>query len=508
MESNTSLESRGGTSPQPASALALQGVGGTAAASPESAASRGGTSTVPKKGSTFLTAPGVASLVNAARAQFAAGQRHKASKHSDSGGLFLFIDAQARASWRVKFRVRSPDGRLVERLTSLGPVAGYSTAANAITLAQAREQLKVVKGDLAGGNDPVQQAKLRERDKAVDNAATFGVLAKEWLTGKTIPNKEGKKPWSEIHYLKASQAFERDVLPVLSALPVSAIKVGHINQVLKAVADRGAIESAHRLRQHIGQVMRKGIARGLITFDPSVTAAEDLDTQYKRGKRPAFLTFPQLGDVLRKIEATRISPGARLANDLLCATLVRISELMGARWAEFKLDAEQPHWTIPRSRMKEKDRDYDHVVPLPAELAERLKKWKAYCEGSPFVFPGEGKGGTISIATLEKLYSRTLGLGGKHCPHGWRASFSTLARQQVGKDGRALFDDAAIEVQQDHAYGNATSRAYDRPFPLEPNLVVLRWDARLAVMRWWWAALEQAKNGADVIRLPAVNRAA
>lgn len=463
----------------------MRGRGGTAAEAPTLPEGRGGTQTAPKKGSTFLTAPGVASLVTAARAAHAAGSRHKASKHSDSGGLFLFIDQQARASWRVKFRVRNAEGALVERLSSLGPVAGFSTAANAITLAQAREQLKVLKGDLAAGNDPVQQAKVREREKASDNAATFGALTTEWLAKQ-------KKQWSDIHYLKSSQALERDILPMLRDMPVSSIKPAHINKALHAIADRGAPETAHRLRQHVGGVMKTAIARGIISIDPSITAALDLDQKYKRGKRPAFVTFKQLGEVLRGIDAARISPAARIASDLLNATLVRIGELTGARWKEFDLDAEQPRWAIPRARMKDKNKDHDHGIPLPVELAERLKKWRLYCDGSPFVFPGATAKGTISPATLEKLYSRTLKLGGKHCPHGWRASFSTLARE-AGHNGEA------VEIQLDHAHGGDVQLAYDRG---------VRWDQRLVVMTWWWAALEQAKVGAKVLPFNAAQASA
>ena len=62
---------------------------------------------------------------------------------------------------------------------------------------------------------------------------------------------------------------------------------------------------------------------------------------------------------------------------------------------------------------------------------------------------------------------------GKHSCHGWRASFSTLARD-------AGFGRDAVAVVLDHVKDSATRRAYDRGDRLEErNLLATWWDALL-----------------------------
>lgn len=53
------------------------------------------------------------------------------------------------------------------------------------------------------------------------------------------------------------------------------------------------------------------------------------------------------------------------------------------------------------------------------------------------------------------MYRITLRLEGKHSPHGWRSSFSTLARDNgIARD--------VVELALDHAHNNEVARAYDR----------------------------------------------
>ncbi len=62
---------------------------------------------------------------------------------------------------------------------------------------------------------------------------------------------------------------------------------------------------------------------------------------------------------------------------------------------------------------------------------------------------------SITIETLDKLYSRTLELSGKHSPHGWRSALRSLAGESQ------LFDRDVLETALDHGRGtwNRRSRA-------------------------------------------------
>jgi len=79
----------------------------------------------------------------------------------------------------------------------------------------------------------------------------------------------------------------------------------------------------------------------------------------------------------------------------------------------------------------------------------------------------------------------TLGLEGKHSPHGWRSSFSTLAR-----DNGSARD--VVELALDHAHDNEVARAYDRGE---------RFEERIKLFNWWGEQLSAAQHGATVIPL-------
>lgn len=50
----------------------------------------------------------------------------------------------------------------------------------------------------------------------------------------------------------------KDLFPYLGSLPLASIKAPALLDVLKRVEKRGAIETAHTLRQTAGQVFRYG----------------------------------------------------------------------------------------------------------------------------------------------------------------------------------------------------------------------------------------------------------
>jgi integrase len=149
------------------------------------------------------------------------------------------------------------------------------------------------------------------------------------------------------------------------------------------------------------------------------------------GRMPALLDFPSLGDILRRAEAARISPSVRMAHRLCAFTAMRIGNVVDAEWREFHLDDAQPVWIIPRKKMKVTTRDIDHRVPLSPEINDELRRWREMFGGKGFVFPSPQGGKHIGRESIEKVYRVTLGLSGKHSPHGWRSAFSTLAAIMV-----------------------------------------------------------------------------
>lgn len=102
------------------------------------------------------------------------------------------------------------------------------------------------------------------------------------------------------------------------------------------------------------------------------------------------------------------------------------------------------------------------------------------------------KSGHISVESLEKAYRVTLGLKGKHVPHGWRSAFNTNAHDALDSKGKRRFGEDIVEISLDHTIGGKVRQAYDRGE---------RWEARQVLMQWWSDQLDSAEKGDDIVEL-------
>jgi len=147
-----------------------------------------------------------------------------------------------------------------------------------------------------------------------------------------------------------------------------------------------------------------------------------------------------------------------------------VGEVVAATWDEINLEEEL--WSIPRERMKRKDPTRGpHLVPIPPKLLSAMRLWRREDgKEAHYVCPGAGNStaGHISRESVEKLYRETLGLKGKHSPHSWRSTFSTMARD-AGKEPEV------VEAQLDHVVGNRVAAAYDRAKRLELRRDLMKW---------------------------------
>lgn len=387
-------------------------------------------------------------------------------KLADGGGLYLFITPAGGSTWRIKYRL---EGK--EKVYSIGP---YSL----VSLAAARVELGEVKSLLLEGKDPVSHRRVNRASQAASTDNTFQAVAGEWLTMK-------QKEWSSTHHLKSSRAFERDIYPSLGKLPIASITPAMVATSIQNIHKRDVLETASRILQHLNGVFRYAQAKGLCRDNPAAPAREVLPRKKDSGRMPALLDYASLGDVLRRAQLARLSPAVHLAHRLCAFTASRIGNVVNAEWSEFELEGDQPIWTIPRAKMKVTNRDIDHRIPLCTEIVEELRRWRDLIGKKGFVFPSPAGGKHIGRESIEKAYRVTLGLAGKHSPHGWRSAFSTLARDHG-------FERDVVELALDHAHDDEVARAYDRGE---------RFTQRTELYKWWGAQLSAAQYGAKIIPL-------
>ena len=388
-----------------------------------------------------------------------------AKKLSDGAGMFLMLTPAGTPVWRIKYRLGGK-----ERLYAVGTYPD-------ISLEAARAQREALKAHLREGRDPVQARKVRQAAATAASGNTFEGLTTDWLAKQ-------HKGWSPIHYEKSSRALERDVLPRLGNLPVRDITPAMVAGVVEAIVKRGARETAGKVLQHIGGVFRLAQARGLRDDNPAEPVHEVLPAKKPNGRMPALLTFPALGDVLRRAEGANLSRAVRMAHRLSAfAPGSRISNVVAAEWAQFDLESDIPTWIIPRASMKSRDRHHDHKIVLSLDFVRELREWRSIVGDKEYLFPSPNGRGHITRESLEKAYRVTLGLADKHTPHGWRSAFSTLARDYG-------FERDVIELTLDHVHDNDVARAYDRGERLQQ---------RIKLMTWWADQLLQAQRGGDVL---------
>jgi integrase len=158
---------------------------------------------------------------------------------------------------------------------------------------------------------------------------------------------------------------------------------------------------------------------------------------------------------------------------MLALTFVRTSELIGACWSEFDIEARR--WNIPAERMKMKT---PHIVPLATQTIELLGLLQTVTGGGELLFPGDiDQRKQMSNNTILFALKR-MGYGGKMTGHGFRGLASTLLHEQG-------WPHEHIELQLAHTPRNAVSAAYNHAQYLEP---------RAKMMQHWADFLEQAQR--------------
>jgi integrase len=380
--------------------------------------------------------------------------QEKPYKLSDSGGLFLYVTPAGGKSWRWKYYV---EGR--EKLMTLGLYPDVS-------LAQARERRDLARKAKAAGQDPMQERKQAERNRKIAAENSFEAVAKAWLAQWSTDK-------SPRHVDYVLRRLETDVFIEIGRRPVSEIQAPELVAMVKKIAARGAVDIAKRAYQTCSQVFRYAVAHGLAQRNPAADVKPGDILPGRRQEHHSRVDGRELPALLRHIEAYQGSVITRLAMKLMALTFVRTSELIGARWAEFDLDAAE--WRIPAERMKMRSM---HIVPLARQTVEVLKTLHIVTGSSELLFPGErNRKQPMSNNTILAALKR-MGYQGRMTGHGFRGVASTILHEQG-------FDHNHIELQLAHTARDKVSAAYNHAKYLEQRATMMQhWADYLdAVMR-------------------------
>jgi integrase len=392
----------------------------------------------------------------------------KPVKMFDERGLFLIVTPAGGKWWRLRYKF---DGK--EKLLSLGVYPD-------VELKDARDRRDEARKLLANGIDPGENRKIQKSARVERAANSFEAIAREWFA-------KNRDSWATSHADKIIRRLENDVFPWLGGKPIAEITAPDVLSVLRRIEGRGTIDTAHRAKSNISQVMRYAIATGKAERDP----CPDL-----RGALPplrhdnfASITDPaEVAELLRAMDAfsgTFVVKSALLLSPLV---FVRPGELRKALWADIDLD--KAEWSFPASKVKKTEAPRKHLVSLATQAVAILRDLHALTGHGRYVFPGRDPQKPMSGAAVNAALRR-MGYDTKQeiTGHGFRAMARTILHEELHQKPEV------IEHQLSHKVPDALGTAYNRTKFLKD---------RKAMMQLWGDYLDKLKAGAKIIPLHSI----
>lgn len=404
----------------------------------------------------------------------------KARKFSDGAGLVLEARPNGVGWWRLRYWRNGKEGML-----SLGTYPEVS-------LADARARRDEARRQLAAGENLSERRTQEKAERAaqVHRAAleeageplpgTFEHVAREWM------DVVHRTKVSTSHADRTLTRLVNDAFPWLGRRPVGEIDPPELLKVLRKVEARGAIETAHRLKDACGQVFRYGIAIGACGRNPAADLRDAL--RPVQTKHHAAIVEPaEVGKLLRDMADYSGNLITRAALALSALLLLRPGELRHMEWAWLDLDGSM--LTIPGEVMKrtklDKANGPPHMVPLAGQAKAVLEGLQPLTGGGRYVFPALTTRQRCMSENTVRSALRRMGYGNDDMTaHGFRATARTMIAERLD------IAPEVIEAQLAHTVSDALGRAYNRTQYLEQ---------RRAMMQTWADYLDKLRAGAEVL---------
>ena len=336
----------------------------------------------------------------------------------DEHGLILRVKPTGSKQWIWRGTVR---GRRVD----LG-LGGYPYTA----LAEARQAAFEYKKLARAGGDP----------RALKTTApTFEDALEKVLEIHLEAWRPGSKSEAQWRASLKTYAFPR-----IGRKRVDQVNTADVMAVLLPIWSTKR-ETARRVRQRIGAVMKWAVAQGYREDNPAGDAiGAALPKNGGNVKHFRALPYQEVRAALARVEASDAWIETKLAFRFLTLTATRSGETRLAEWTEIDGDT----WTIPSRRTKS---GRPHRVPLAPAALQVLDEAREIADGSGLIFPSP-TGRPLSAMTLTKLLREN---GVQAVPHGFRTSFRTWC-------GDTAVAPEVAERALAHAVRDKVQAAYDR----------------------------------------------
>lgn len=387
----------------------------------------------------------------------------------DGRGLYLAVSYTGRKFWQYRYKI---GGR--ENVYSFGDYP-------LISLAAARDELKIARELVKQGIHPGQQ---RQTDKLVtqaQHANTFESVACEWI-------EKRKGDWTPYYLRQVERMMTADVFPAIGKLPIRLVTAAHLLSILRRVEERGAETVALLIRQWCSAIFCYAVATLRADADPAAALKGAIHRPKVVHCKP--LNHDQIKEFLAALDSYAGYRPTVIALRLMLLTFVRTKELRCAVWSEFDLD--KAEWRIPAERMKMREL---HIVPLSRQAVTLLRELQTITGGRSLLFPNNRKPNDYMTATTLNRALERMGFAGKggigFSAHGFRATASTMLNE-LG------YRSEVIERQLAHAERNKVRASYNQAEYMEE---------RRAMMQQWADLTDQmGENSTRVTTIKKLGR--
>lgn len=360
--------------------------------------------------------------------------------YEDGDGLRLIVKATGRKSWALRFQLNGK-----RRDMGLGSYPDVSLKAARIAAADQRKPLATGSDPMAVRDAERERQQEAQRIKKARNI-TFETLAGEYMAAHG-------SAWSDKWRTGWARKLELYAFPAIGKLSARDIETEHVLKVLQPIWSTKT-RTADEVRGQIEQVLDAAKARKLRDGDNPARWRGHLDNLLSRAekkkarKRQHFPAMKWQDVPALMLTLAQLDSHAATAARLLILTGARSHMIRFAEWSEFDIKAGV--WSLPAERMKMRQA-FD--IPLAPEVVELLEAL-ARIEGSPYLFPGQGRSGVMHQNAIRNLLH---GLGHDDVTrHGFRSTFRDWANE------RTHYPREVCELALAHDERDQTEGAYSR----------------------------------------------
>lgn len=381
---------------------------------------------------------------------------------SDGDGLYFVIRKNGSKFFRLDFRYGG------KRLSmSLGVYPKTS-------LKEARDKTLEARKLLNNNINPISEKKLNK----ISEEISLNFVINKWLEIRKLNSSQNT-------YI-TNKRILKNITDRIGNIAIKDIQRQDFIELILNIQKKGRIETGLRILSLLFNIYQFAVTNGyiehniIVDIDKKTTLLKSKETHL-----PALTEKEDIKQLLKDIYSLEDRFRSHISTiyifKLIPYVFVRSENIRLMCWDD--LDLEKGYWAIPKEKMK---MNVDFVCPLPKQAIKLIKEIEPFTrQRSKYVFPSPQKSDRgVAGATLADTLNK-LGYQNRHCFHGFRSMFSTIAHELYKEHG---FHSDIIEACLAHKEKNRVKASYNRESKFK------YFDEKKELIQWYADWLDMLKD--------------